>query len=161
MLEFLKKIFTSDFMAHGYCYLWRPEILWLHVLSDVLITLAYYSIPATLFYFVRKRRDVPFNWMFLMFGAFILSCGTTHAMEVWTVWHGTYRLAGLIKLITAALSTSTAAALIPLMPKALSLPSPAQLEEMNRNLEWEVHARERAQGAIKELNEGLERRVRE
>jgi PAS domain S-box-containing protein len=161
MLEFLRKIFTSDFMAHGYCYFWRPEILWLHVLSDVFITLAYYSIPATLVYFVRKRRDVPFHWIFWMFGAFILSCGTTHAMEVWTVWHGTYRLAGLIKLITAALSTGTAAALIPLMPKALSLPSPAQLEEMNRNLESEIRTRERAQEAIKELNESLERRVQE
>jgi PAS domain S-box-containing protein len=161
MLEFLRKIFISDFMGHGYCYFWRPEILWLHVLSDVFITLAYYSIPATLVYFVRKRRDVPFHWIFWMFGAFILSCGTTHAMEVWTVWHGTYRLAGLIKLITAALSTGTAAALIPLMPKALSLPSPAQLEEMNRNLESEVHTRERAQEAIKELNESLERRVQE
>ncbi len=84
-MEFLKKLFASDLMAHGYCYLWKPEIVWLHVVSDTLITLAYYSIPVTLVYFVRKRRDLPFNWMFLMFGAFILCCGTTHVMEVWTI----------------------------------------------------------------------------
>ena len=88
-------------MGHGYCYLWKPEIVWLHVTSDALITLAYYSIPLSLLYFARKRKDLPFHWVFLMFGAFILSCGTTHLMEIWTIWHGTYRLAGVIKLITA------------------------------------------------------------
>ncbi len=71
MMEFLKKIFDSDLMSHGHCYLWKPEIVWLHVVSDVLITLAYFSIPVILVYFVRKRSDLPFNWMFLMFGAFI------------------------------------------------------------------------------------------
>src|SRR5947209_1701565 len=141
MIEFLKHLFDSDFMGHGYCYLWKPEIVWLHVVSDVLITLAYYSIPVTLVYFVRKRRDLPFNWMFLMFGVFILGCGTTHAMEVWTVWHGTYRLAGMVKLLTAGLSVGTAVALVPLIPKALALPSPTQLEAVNRELEQEVRNR--------------------
>ena len=63
----------SDFMPHGYCYLWKPEIIWLHAISDGLIALSYYFIPLTLVYLVRKRRDLPFNWVFLMFGVFILS----------------------------------------------------------------------------------------
>ena len=144
MLEFLMNLFASDFMGHGYCYLWRPQIVWLHVVSDSLITLAYYSIPVTLVYFVRKRRDLPFHWMFLMFGAFILGCGTTHAMEVWTVWHGTYRLAGIVKFITAGLSVGTAAALAPLIPKALALPSPSQLEAVIQELHREIGNRQRA-----------------
>jgi PAS domain S-box-containing protein len=159
MMEFLENLFASDLMAHGYCYLWRPEIVWLHVVSDALITLAYYSIPVTLVYFVRKRRDLPFNWMFLMFGAFILGCGTTHVMEVWTIWHGTYRLAGIIKLITAGLSVGTAVALVPLMPKALALPSPARLEAANRELYQEIGNRRHAEEEIKKLNESLEHRV--
>jgi len=96
MLEFLTKLFSSDFMGHGYCYLWQPGIVWLHAISDTMIALSYYVIPLALVYFVRKRRDLPFHWMFLMFGIFIFGCGTTHLMEVWTVWHGTYRLAGVI-----------------------------------------------------------------
>ena len=159
MLEFLKNLFASDFMGHGYCYLWKPQIVWLHVVSDTLITLAYYSIPVTLVYFVRKRRDLPFHWMFLMFGAFILGCGTTHAMEVWTIWHGTYRLAGIIKLITAGLSVGTAVALVPLIPKALALPSAARLEAANRELEQEACNRQRAETEINKLNDSLERRV--
>src|SRR6266403_6129097 len=97
-MDFFKNLFSSgDFMPHGYCYMWDRGLVWLHLTSDVLIALAYFSIPITLVYFVRKRRDLPFNWMFLLFGLFIVGCGTTHAMEVWTVWHGTYRLAGIIK----------------------------------------------------------------
>ena len=145
MLDFLRNLLASDFMGHGYCYLWRPEIVWLHVGSDALITLAYYSIPVSLVYFVRKRSDLPFHWMFLMFGAFILGCGTSHLMEVWTIWHGTYRLAGIVKLITAGLSVSTAVALVPLMPKALALPSPARLAAANRKLEQEMLGREQAE----------------
>lgn len=155
MGESLSKLFSSDFMGHGYCYLWKPEIVWLHVISDALITLAYYSIPATLVYFVRKRRDLPFNSMFLMFGAFILGCGTTHAMELWTVWHGTYRLAGVIKLFTAGFSMATAVALVPLIPKALALPSPQRLAAAKRELRQEVESRLRAEEEIRKLTERL------
>src|SRR3984957_9441148 len=101
MNEFLRKLFSSDFMPHGYCYLWKPEIVWLHAASDGAIALSYLFIPLALVYFVRKRRDLPFHWVFFMFGVFILGCGATHAMEIWTLWHGTYRLAGVIKAITA------------------------------------------------------------
>ena len=107
-MGFFERLFSSDFMPHGYCYLWKPGIVWLHVISDAIITLSYYCIPLLLIYIVRKRRDLPFNWMFLMFGIFILGCGTTHLLEVWTVWHATYLLAGVIKAVTAAVSVVTA-----------------------------------------------------
>src|SRR5262249_39864943 len=161
MLEFFRNLLNSDFMAHGYCYRWRAEIVWLHVASDALIALAYYSIPVTLVYFVRRRRDLPFHWIFLMFGAFILSCGATHAAEVWTVWHGTYRLAGVIKLMTAALSIGTAIGLVRIVPGAMALPSPARLAAVNRELEEEARVRLRRESEIEELNATLERRVRE
>ena len=81
---------SPGFMPHGMCYLWQPDILALHVISDSLITLAYFSIPFTLLYFVRKRADLQFNWIFVCFAIFIVACGTTHLMEVWTIWHPTY-----------------------------------------------------------------------
>lgn len=70
MKEFLEKLFSPGFMPHGYCYLWNPGLVWLHVVSDALIALAYFSIPVTLIYFIRKRRDLPFHWMFVSFGIF-------------------------------------------------------------------------------------------
>src|SRR5262249_49731025 len=114
MIEFFQKLFSSDFMPHGHCYFWQPAVLWINVLSDAFIALAYYSIPLTLYILVRRRKDLVFNWIFVLFGIFILACGTTHIMEIWNVWHGTYRLTGVIKLITAALSLVTAIVLWPL-----------------------------------------------
>lgn len=43
---------TNSFMPHGFCYLWMPTILWLHIISDTIIALAYFSIPFALLYFV-------------------------------------------------------------------------------------------------------------
>ncbi len=147
MIDFVNRLFASDFMPHGVCFLWNPEIVWLHAISDVVITVSYYLIPILLVYFVRKRADLPFHWMFLMFGLFIFGCGTTHLMEVWTLWHGTYRLAGVIKAITAAASVVTAVLLVRLLPDALALPSPAQLRDAN--------------DALRRAHDGLERRVLE
>jgi signal transduction histidine kinase len=147
-MEFFKRMFSPDFMPHGHCYFWQPEIVWLHVLSDSFISLAYYSIPLALIYFVRQRKDLAFNWMFVMFAAFIFGCGSTHVMEVWTVWHGTYRFAGIVKLVTAGLSVVTAIALWLLIPKALALPSPAQLEATNRVLQQQIKERQRTEETL-------------
>jgi PAS domain S-box-containing protein len=161
MGEFLGRLFSSDFMPQGHCYLWESEILWLHVFSDGVITASYYFIPVALVYFVRKRRDLPFHWMFLLFGIFIFACGTTHLMEIWTVWNGTYRLAGVIKAITAITSVGTAAMLVPLIPRALALPSPSQLRAANTKLEEEIRERRQAEAALEEVKHELESRVQE
>lgn len=100
---------SGGFMPYGYCYLWNMPLVWLHVISDSLIALAYFAIPAVLLWFVRKRRDLPFSWMFVLFGVFIVACGSTHLMEVWNLWHADYWLAGAIKAITAAASVPSQA----------------------------------------------------
>ena len=161
-MDFLKALFSSDhFMPHGHCYLWDPGVLWLHIASDALIALAYYSIPFTLVYFIRKRRDIPFNWMFLCFAIFIVACGTTHLMEIWVIWHPTYWLSGLVKAITAVVSVPTAILLVKLLPQALALPSPAALRAANEELAREVAERKRAEENIRRLNDELELRVAE
>ena len=122
VMEFFGQLFSSDFMPHGFCYLWDPRIVWLHVISDGLIALSYYCIPVILFYFIRRNRDLPFYRIFWMLGSFILACGTTHLMEIWNVWHGSYVLPGIIKAITAAVSVVTVVMLVPLVPRIISLP---------------------------------------
>jgi len=154
MKEFLEKLFSSDFMPHGYCYLWKPGLVWLHVLSDALIALAYFSIPVTLVYFIRRRRDLPFHWMFVSFGMFILACGATHTMEVWTLWHGTYWLSGAIKVVTAMASVPTAILLVQIVPQMLALPSPEAMR-------LEIAERKRVEGALHQANNELERKVLE
>lgn len=142
MLAFIPNLLVSNsFIPHGHCYLWKPGLVWLHIISDSLIALAYYSIPITLIYFVRKRQDLPYKWLFLLFGAFIISCGTTHIMEVWTLWYPTYWTSGFLKALTALVSVYTAIALVPIIPKAIALPSPAQLQAINLRLEQEIFER--------------------
>ena len=125
----------GQFMPHGFCFLWRPDVLWLHVLSDATIALAYFCIPGVLIYFIRKRTDMPFPAVFWLFGAFILLCGTTHILSIWVLWHPDYYLEGAIKALTALASIGTFLALIPLVPQALAIPSPAQMNEANAKLQ--------------------------
>ncbi|WP_062295120.1 PAS domain-containing protein [Nostoc piscinale] len=145
--------FPNQFIPHGHCYLWKPGLVWLHVVSDSLTAIAYYSIPFMLVYFVSKRKDLPFDWIFLMFGAFIIACGTTHVMDVWTLWYPTYWLSGLIKAITALISVTTAVQLVPLIPQALALPSHAQLEAANSQLATEIAERKRTEEVLRESEE--------
>ena len=141
-MDFLRQLFgAGEFMPHGYCYLWNPGLVWLHVISDSLIAISYFTIPFTLLWFVRKRRDLPFSWMFGLFGAFIVACGATHVMEVWNLWHAQYWLAGGLKAVTAAASVATAILLARLVPKALKLPNITQWAQANAALEKEVHER--------------------
>ncbi|HET9030161.1 MAG TPA: ATP-binding SpoIIE family protein phosphatase [Candidatus Aquilonibacter sp.] len=126
---------ASGFMPHGYCLLWKPDLVTLHVASDLGIGLSYFSIPLMLRYFVRKRTDVPFSWIFVMFAAFIGLCGLTHIMNVVTLWDPLYWIDGWLKAATAAVSIATAVTLFPLIPRALSLRSPQELEAVNRELE--------------------------
>jgi PAS domain S-box-containing protein len=135
MLDLLARLFSSDeFMPHGHCYLWQPGIVWLHVVSDGIIGLAYTTIPFTLLYFVRRRRSLPFHWMFLCFGVFIIACGATHYLEILTLWKPVYWLSGAVKAITALASLMTALLLVRLMPRALQLPSPDDLRRATEAL---------------------------
>ena len=119
---------SNSFMPHGSCFLWQPAILWLHVLSDVLIGMAYFSIPFALFYFAYKRNEIVFRWVFVVCGVFILLCGITHLLNIWSFWHADYWLEGFVKLATALISIVTAILIWPLMPKLLQVPSPAALQ---------------------------------
>ncbi len=135
MPEFLQRLFSAEgFMPHGHCYLWRPEIVWLHVISDGLVAVSYTTIPFTLYSFVRRRKDLPFHWMFLCFAIFIVACGATHYMEIVTLWIPMYRLSGIIKAVTAAASVPTAILLVRLLPQALAIPSPRDLESAHEAL---------------------------
>ncbi len=149
-MDFFVNLFSSEFMPHGHCYQWRPDILWTHVISDGLITFSYATIPATLAMFTAKRGDLEFRGIFLLFASFILCCGATHALEIYSVWEGAYRLTGLMKAITAVVSLSTAVALVLMVPKALLIPSPQQLHVANIELRKESQQRLKVEAELAE-----------
>ncbi|WP_162052310.1 sensor histidine kinase [Pontibacter pamirensis] len=160
-MEFVQKLFQSDFMPHGHCYFWKPEILWLTVGGDALTAAAYYSIPLMLLYFARNRQDLAHKNVFFLFAAFILLCGTTHVLDIWTAWVPTYRLAGVVKMVTGLVSIATAAVLYRSIPTMLAIPSTVQLETANRQLKEEINEREKAQAELNLAKIELENRVQE
>ena len=120
MIEFLTNILSQKgFMPHGMCFQWRPEILWMHVISDLVIAIAYFSIPLALAVVLYRQKHIPFRGLILLFALFILLCGMTHVVSMIVLWEPIYRLQGLIKLATAAVSIATAVVLFPLLPKLM------------------------------------------
>jgi signal transduction histidine kinase len=125
---------SGQFLPHGHCYMWSPGVLWMNVVADILIAMAYFTIPFALLYIARRRRDLPFDWLVVCFGIFIVACGLTHVMDVWNVWHANYWIEGLVKLLTAAASVPTAILLWRFLPGILLLPSQRQLRDANESL---------------------------
>jgi PAS domain S-box-containing protein len=130
----LSAYFLGQYIPHGHCYLWQTGLVSLHVTSDAMTALAYYSIPTMLIYFVRQRSDVPFTKLFWLFGFFIAACGTTHVMGVWTLWFPTYWLSGIVKAATALISVYTAMEMYTLIPQALAMPSPEQVRSISKEI---------------------------
>ena len=142
----LKIFFDSTLFApHGICLQWEPELLTVHIVSDTIIALSYFSIPFALAYFVSKRRDVEFGWVFWAFAVFIMACGLTHVMSIYTLWVPAYGVEGVVKIITAAASIITAILLWPLIPHLLKVPSPAELRLTKAMLEAEGQQRREAE----------------
>ena len=150
MLDYLNMFARArDLAPHGYCLLWQPELIWTHVVADALIAAAYFSIPIAIVRFVTGRKDIEFSWIFWLFALFIVACGTTHLMSIWTLWNPDYGWEALIKVITAIASVGTAIVLWPLIPRALALPSPLQLKEANAELGQRVRERDDALAQLK------------
>lgn len=113
---------SNDFLPHGYCYLWNSKLLSLHMISDLLIGLSYVSISIMLWYIVRRfKRHLPFHWIYIGFGVFIVACGVTHFMDIVVLWFPYYWAAGTVKAVTAIASVGTAIALPSLVPKTVEL----------------------------------------
>jgi len=137
---------------HGFCLLWEPGMIWLHAVSDAVTGFAYFTIPLALAIFVRRRTDLVFRPVFVLFAAFIVLCGTGHLLDLVTLWVPAYGLEGLVKAATASVSILTAGALWLLMPQAMLLPSPMQLREVKQALA----EREQRSLELGRLNKDLE-----
>lgn len=138
-------LFDSNFMPHGHCFWWQPDVLWLHVVSDAVVAAAYFSIPAVLLIIRRRRPDFGHLPVLVLFAAFIFFCGLTHVLGIWTMWDPIYRFEGAIKASTAVFSVVTAVALWPMLPKILAIPDPRRLEELIEAYEIEASGRKLAE----------------
>lgn len=147
------------FMAHGYCLLWNPWLVAMHAGSDFLIFAAYLAIPVAIWIFVRKRPNVEMEGLARLFAAFILWCGLTHIVNLITLWWPIYEFQGVVKVITAGISVTTAVVIFPLIPKAVAIPSPKELQLANAELAREITAHKRTLAELEHARALLEQRV--
>jgi len=155
-------------MPHGSCYLWDVTLVRLHFISDLAIGIAYVAIWLTLIYLMHCGKvDIPFSWLFVCFGTFIVACGATHFMEVWTLWTPVYWLSGGVKVVTAGMSVIAALLLPPKVPAILALirqageadRHKADCESAIAALRREIGERQKVEDEIGRLNVHLEQRV--
>ncbi len=136
--DLFNKLLDNEFMPHGHCYYWDPMIVWVNAISGSLIALAYLTIPFTLIYIVRKRKDIKFSSVVLLFALFILSCSATHIMDVINIWEPMYRLDSTFRAITAIASVSTAFMLVKITPQILSIPNSDVHKKLNEELKAQI-----------------------
>jgi PAS domain S-box-containing protein len=156
MLGSLSDLFDSErFLPHGHCFLWEPQILWLHVVSDALIGAAYYSIPLAILLLAWKRRDIPFRIIYILFGVFIVLCGSTHLFSIWVLWNPDYGAEGVVKALTAIASVFTAIVTWKILPQAITLPTPAEFREMQDKEKELQHAVHQSEQQFRTLIDGV------
>ena len=147
------------FLPHGFCYLWDRQLLWTHFWSDLLIGLSYVTISFSLAWLVHKaRRDIPFSVAFVAFGLFIVTCGLTHFMGIWTLWEPVYWLEGGVKVVTAAASVATAAAMPFWAPRAHATIRDARLSRERELTAARAAALEEQNARLQQLTATLEQR---
>jgi PAS domain S-box-containing protein len=121
-------------IPHGYCISWQPELVAALVIGNVLIALAYFTIPLVILRFIRQRRDIDFQHLHWLFAGFIVTCGITHLLHVIELWYPVYYLEAWMDIATAVVSIIAAFMLWRILPVLLNLPSSKQLIEANHEL---------------------------
>jgi len=156
-LSLITHIFDSfGFMPHSHLFLWKPNLLWSFVLSDALIAASYFLISLALWYFARKREDLPFKRLFIIFGVFVMSCGMTHLVAIWTIWQPNFWFHASTKVIVAALSVLTVIMLFLSMPLALTMPGRKELALINQQLLDKIEQQKQLEIKCQEVNKHLE-----
>ena len=138
-----------------------PLLMMVMALANGVIAVSYACIPVFLVVVIRKRKDIPFSWVFVLFGAFILACGTTHVVHVLGLWWPVDWWQAVVDSLCAIISVTTAILVWPLLPKMLAIPSPSQLRAVNRELQTEKAALEQTQGELRKAYAGVEQHVKE
>lgn len=156
MNVFARLFDSSGFMPHGQDFIWKPILLWSFALSDALIAASYFSISFALWYFARRREDLPFKGLFDVFGIFIMASGMAHLVAIWTIWQPSYWFDASVKIIAAAVSAASATMLWLTMPRALAMLGRGELAIANQKLLFEIEQRKQAEIKYQEVNDHLE-----
>jgi signal transduction histidine kinase len=151
----------ASYVAQGDCLLWKPWLVALHSLADLLMAVSFFAISVVIWIFAEKRQDLELKHLGLLFAAFLFLCGMTHLSELATVWAPVYGIEGLLKAATAAVAVAAAVSIFPMLPAVLAIPSPRQMQQANWRLALEVASHRETLDKLEQANRDLEARVAE
>ncbi len=127
--EFFQKLFDTAYFpprwVGGY---WTTFHVWLYIISDLLIWLAFLAIPVAIVRYTSIKRDTNNSGLYILFASFILLCGATHLLDALSFWYPFYRLNALILFVTAVVSCVTLFAIVQYMPVAFKARSSSDFE---------------------------------
>jgi len=140
-------------MTQGISLSANPQLFWLFAIGNSLVALSFFSILAGVVLLSAKRRDLVFNWKFMLFAAFLLACGATHLVKVWAMLQARYWIEGSVDAVAGVLSALTAVLLWTLIPKVLAIPHFGQLLAAHGSIDKQISQREKAEEKFQALLE--------
>lgn len=125
MSETLREIFSAQhFIQHGHCYLWKPGLMGLEMMSNLLIVLVCFSAAAVVTTFTLRDGGRRSRRFLAPAALFLVGCGLTHLMNIVVVWSPLYWVDGGLRALTA-LAGAAAALRLPGMLAAPPASAPA------------------------------------
>ncbi|MEL6223109.1 MAG: ATP-binding protein [Cyanobacteria bacterium J06627_8] len=134
----------------------------MHAVSDLLIALAYYSIPVMMMILIYKREDLRFRTILILFSVLIFASGTDYFLSAVSVWQPLSEgqswdwMRSPIKVMTAAVAVWTAFELYPIILITLKLPSSEELAATNQALQQQIAEREEAEASLRQSADQLQ-----
>jgi signal transduction histidine kinase len=136
--------------------MWRPDLIWLNVVSDAAVAAAFFATALLLGYFVWRRHQhmlLMFRAVFWAYASFIAICGLVRLEEILTLWVPVYGIEGVTKGLLAPVAVVITVGLLLLLPRMLVLPTRIQLQQAYAQLEEEIRQRRSAEAMVQRFRE--------
>jgi hypothetical protein len=104
--------------AYGHCLQWDWGLIIPWIVSDIIIALSYFAIPASIIKYMMKRhiRIEPVCRRVLVgLAALIALDGLSHVVSIFGIWFPIYQVALWIRVATAGVGFVTAIMMIPVV----------------------------------------------
>ncbi|NHO65055.1 PAS domain S-box protein [Aestuariicella hydrocarbonica] len=160
MAEFDTAIVWREWTPWGDAFLWHPGLVWVHTLADSIISLSYFVMSLLMLCVIRKRPDLEFRGVFLLFSLFVLCGAISHLLAAVTLWRDVAGLHGVAKVLAAGTAATAAFLLIKHVKGILRFPSLVTYREALRNASDEEFRRglleiQRREEKIQQLSQDL------
>jgi light-regulated signal transduction histidine kinase (bacteriophytochrome) len=114
--------------------LWSPGMVGLNQIADIVIAIAFLTIPLLLLHIARRRPDFRAGPLLFSFSLVSVCCGVLSLLDIGSLNHSMAWLSVSLKILGGLASLIAAGLLWKALPGILTMPSDRQLRETNDSL---------------------------